>query len=339
MPERVITFGLELEFVEKSPVYAENCHGFAEREDTSVKKQDGTMGYELVTPPLTCKVTNNDGAKPRVTYDASVVKRLCDCARAVNDTCGLHVHVGRPTSPISRSHWSADQCHAWLVTGMALESKLYAACPASRQSSKHAKPIRDIYPPAKFTSSLVAHPAHPAMPNKYENPLRYCWLNLVETVRPSQNEMPFERQNHRGLAAALGTVEIRMMGNTRRFSYVDAWLRLCLTWGAVMAYTDPVRAISGITLGDWLSDEIEAVMAAKNSAVRSTATSRQSPIERINERINEQTHGLTAEQITRLRRLARRDNSMPADSMPADDHVDAMRMPRIWTSSNANSIL
>jgi len=154
----------------------------------------------------------------------------------------------------------------------------------------------------------------------------------VETVRPAHNEMPFERQNHRGLAAALGTVEIRMMGNTRRFTYVDAWLRLCLTWGAIIAYVDPVRAISCVTLGDWLSDEIEAVMAAKNSAVRSTTASRQSP-EIGNATVPEtgytlhleRMRGLTADQITRLRRLSQRryaNNGIRS----ADDHADASEL-------------
>jgi len=258
-----LTFGLELEYSRASETHDAlmRTHGFAPRRDASVRAEGGGTGFEAVTPILTATI-KDDGT---FTYDETIIQGLCNVSSAVNETCGLHVHVGRPKGTTKKSEWTAAQCRAWMLSGLAIEDSLYGACPASRKASTHARPIKEIYAPEDFGS---AHPALPAAPSKYSNPKRYCWLNLVETVRPGNEQVEFTEAVRRAQAEALGTVEIRMLGNTRRFDYIRAWVDMCLHWGVIIANTEPTAAIAGIAHSGWLANDIARVLKAKQSAVR-----------------------------------------------------------------------
>jgi len=73
---------------------------------------------------------------------------------------------------------------------------------------------------------------------KFDNIKRYCWMNLIETKRVGTDERP-----GRGSSHALGTIEVRSLGNTAKFEYVWAWTNLLLKLAAYVAYLPSSLAI------------------------------------------------------------------------------------------------
>lgn len=257
-----LSFGIELEYVEKSPDHDAIAlrHGFVSRHDASVQRADGSTGYEMVSPVMFADITAPSSPSipcPGVSFNEQPVTDMCLLATLVNKTCGLHVHVGNPTArDASKSKWTDAQVHAWLVTGQVMEEALYSVCPPSRRQNTHAKPIESVYVGASYFSG---NPANPTNPSKYHNHKRYCWLNIVETARIGTAEVAFDAASGRGTARALGTVEIRMLGNTRHAAFVNAWTRFCLQWGAVIATREPAMAISAIIHGGFLEPALQAL--------------------------------------------------------------------------------
>lgn len=252
-----MTFGLELEAVRLSaeaPALLSR-HNFATHFDRSIKGRNGEDlprsiaaggGAEIVTPPIFYEVHGaQDGRNLRVmleTDQAQKVKDLCACAAEVNRTCGLHIHLGRPRQGVSV--WGPEHTRTMLAIGLHLEDTLYALCPASRVQSAYCKPIRACYRPDELGSFYPMGTVHPV---KYRNPKRYCWLNVIETRRSNSP----------------GTIEIRMLGNVRRYEYVFAWVKLWCKIGAMVAWLPSSLSMLHCCYSGALADELAAVRQAK----------------------------------------------------------------------------
>lgn len=264
--EKSITLGAELELVKLSPestrLMAE--HRFVQHYDRTIRGRNGEElprtieaggGCELVTGVLTVPVRmtdNGDGYTADFGATHVVLRDLCACAEEVNGSCGLHLHLGRPAE--SGSVWKPSHVRTMLVIARFLEETLYDLCPSSRRDNQYCKPIAQDYSARDFASF---YPVGVVRPRKYDNPKRYCWLNLIETRRQGT-----ERSGAAG--PALGTIEIRMLGNVRRHRYVQAWAELWVKLAAYVAYLEPSLAISHCCYGGSLEAELSKVRDVKN---------------------------------------------------------------------------
>ena len=190
-----------------------------------------------------------------------IIEDLCACAETVSPTCGLHVHLGRPAKikegenpPFGvKSEWSPQHTRTWLSICAMLEEKLFKLVPESRKNSRHCRQITKIF---DDNAMSAFYPIGSTVARKYENPQRYCWLNLIETRR---------RGTSSGGASgpATGTVEVRMLGNTRRFTYIWHWVQLWVKIAALIAYVPPELAISHCVLSSTLKTDMEGLLAIK----------------------------------------------------------------------------
>lgn len=267
MPQH-ITLGFELEAVELAPTYSDICneHNFAFHHDASIHEVNGDQprnSGEIVSGVVVCEYNYNDLSVD--TTDARrVIEQLCACAARVNKTCGFHVHLGKPHGTSGsvrarRSKWAPQDAFTWLKVGLDLEAKLYDLCPESRKDCAHTKPILTCYQPRELISE---DPIGRVVARKYENAKRYCWLNLIETTRQGADSTP-----GRASSQSPGTVEIRMMGNTKRPDYILAWTRLCAAIAGLVAYSEsPTAAILKAQFG--LDEFFNAVKEAKSRVRR-----------------------------------------------------------------------
>ena len=273
MPQEYITIGLELECVapsERHEVIARDA-GFKLKRDASIML-DGTsapQGMEIITRPI--KVPVLVGSEPPAIIDnthlRAGIELLAGCAAQVNESCGLHVHLGRPIADDpATSRWLPAQVKTALTLGFMLEERLYSLCPNSRRLSRYCAKLSDHY---KVTDAYATCPIGRVYPRKMANPKRYAWLNLIETKRVGDPTLPEGRQE----AAATGTIEIRMLGNTKRASYISAWTDLWVRVAALVAYYPPHVAILACASGE-LEVELQAVLAAKEAGalLRAAAT-------------------------------------------------------------------
>lgn len=259
-----LTFGVELEAARLAPdapsIIA--ARGFDRHYDATIRGSNGEElprgplgGAELTTKPLPVRV-NMDQTGDRYTADfgetEAIVRDLCRCVAQVNVSCGLHVHFGRPVSAaeMSKSRWEPKHIRAWLAIGGFLEEKMFGLCPPSRRGNRYCKKISEEYPNESF---VKFYPVGEVRPRKYDNPKRYCWLNLIETRREGLAGMTGAS------GPALGTVEIRMLGNVRRHSYIWAWIRLWTRVAAYVAYVDPLTALMHCTLSNSIAYELNEV--------------------------------------------------------------------------------
>jgi len=93
---------------------------------------------------------------------------------------------------------------SWMVQlARAIEADAWQAVPESRRLNNYCRPWSALN---GAVQTMTYHPV------KYHNSaLRYQWVNVVEMFRPG----------------GIGTVEIRLLGNTRRFTYLLGWISAC----------------------------------------------------------------------------------------------------------------
>lgn len=245
-----LTFGVELECAAYSPnarLIAEH-NGFTPTHDGSINAIGREHG-EIITGVLTAKFDSNkvtvaDSAKEKI-------EALCKCADAVNASCGLHVHLGNGIP----SCWNASQIRTFMAVALFNENRFFNLVPDSRTNLRFCRRITELFTPDDFSSEM---PILSANNNKYNNPKRYCWINFVETVRHGESTDGASRPG-------LGTIEIRLLGNTRRFDYVWAWINLWLFIAGHISSTDSSRAIMGLTAGNVMKPYLDAVYRAKTA--------------------------------------------------------------------------
>jgi hypothetical protein len=284
-----ITFGIELECVRLTQQAASliQTHGFGRHYDGSIRGTNGEQlpttiemggGSEIVTPPYKVSVRmDNEGKHMRLDYGnaQNAIKAMCDCAAEINTSCGLHVHLGRP-GKLGKSEWKPESVRTMLAICTLLEEKLFKLVPPSRHNNRHCQPIKGLFTANDLQSF---YPTGAVVPRKNENPKRYCWLNLIETRRKGNDPRP-----HRMGSEATGTVEIRLLGNTRRFEYVWAWTQLWVKMAAYVCHLHPTFAFSHCVITDSIAAEMDAVLQAKNAVTNpdKTAEQREHPPEEIN---------------------------------------------------------
>jgi len=268
-----LTLGLELEIACLSPQAEEIIakRGFHKQHDGSIRRPDDMPSAEcgeIATGVLDVTVSMNRGI-PTIDYGKTmeVIDDLCRCAKLVNNSCGVHIHIGRPRSETDlKSKWSVDQLKTFIVIGKMMENTLYDLCPDSRKNDREVhsfcQNIHEIFNNSDLLNeNLIAGAIHD---NKYSNRQRRCWLNITEVFRDGQGSTI-------GSAASPKTVEIRMLGNTKRSAYIQAWTKLWLKIGAYVAYAPATTAILHCTdLGYGIRDEVEEVKSIKLARMTKT---------------------------------------------------------------------
>jgi len=272
MVNATLTFGVEIEALRLTDeaLTIMQRRGFRRHYDGSIRGRNGERlphtieeggGSEVITPILTVRVSADDEGK-HIVLDygdtAEIIKDMCDCIAEVNTSCGVHVHIGRPTErDPNKSVWKPEHVRSWLAVCTMREDKFYTLCPPSRRNNPHSMPIKSRFSDSDLTSF---YPVGEVLPRKDENPKRYCWLNLIETKRRGNDPLP-----HRMGSEATGTVEIRMLGNTRRFSYIWSWIQLWMKVAAYIAYFNPTFSFMHTVVTDSISTELENVNREKNN--------------------------------------------------------------------------
>jgi hypothetical protein len=242
--------------------------GFEKKFDRTIQllTADGTPtgepapnGGEIITKPLAVKMNVSNESGVNFIDDVTVrgvIDKLCACAEEANKTCGLHVHLGQPASASNpRSKWTDAQVRTFFLIGLHLEDRLYNLCPASRYASQHAVPLKQ-----RYTTSDVCKPniVGEVSSNKYSNQKRYAWLNLIETVREGTTNTPNMAQSR-----ALGTIEVRMLGNTSRAPYVWSWVRFWLKVAAYVSHFPTEQAFLKIVHGKELQEDLDYIKEIK----------------------------------------------------------------------------
>ncbi len=179
-----------------------------------------TLGWELeanrrasITP--TRSILERDGSvsgdgaeyKIREEYVTSpdiVIETLkelvSDSALRVDRSCGFHVHIGLYGN---RNQTQGRVWASWMVTlARSIENSAFESVPESRRNNNYCR---------RFGENSTAVQSVSYSASKYSNDGRYYWMNVVEMFRPG----------------GIKTVEIRLLGNTRRFSYLLAWISVC----------------------------------------------------------------------------------------------------------------
>lgn len=272
-----ITVGLELECVKLSPLAPalKAAHKFEHRLDHSIHADDGATlprqwpgaGTEIITPPLIADVSmGSDGRNLKL--DASgvtpVIEKLCASASHVNKSCGVHVHLGKPSkADVLKSSWEPERVRTMLIIGKILEPVLLSHVPISRRQNSQCSKISERYVPSDFAQF---YPTGPVDAVKYSNTKRYCWLNLIETVRQGTRTEPGY-----GSSRATGTIEIRLLGETANAEYIQAWTLMWLKIAAYVAYVPSAMAISHVCYSDLLVNDLHTLQAALVNYSKPTA--------------------------------------------------------------------
>ena len=118
----------------------------------------------------------------------------------VDRSCGYHVHVGLANNTPMGQAWAS-----WMVSlARALEPVAFDAVPASRRNNRFCRRWNGGNVSGSVQSVHYSE-------SKYSNDSRYYWMNVVEMFRPN----------------GIRTCEIRLLGNTRRFTYLLGWTSVC----------------------------------------------------------------------------------------------------------------
>lgn len=133
----------------------------------------------------------------------------------IDSSCGFHVHVGLGHRTHKLHAWAA-----WFVTlAREIEPFAFEAVPPSRRHNSYCKMWK------AFSTESVLTKRYDQ--SKGSNPARYNWINPVEIFRP------------RGIR----TIEVRLMGDSKRYSYLLAWISACrlMAFSAWALTSDPSR--------------------------------------------------------------------------------------------------
>ena len=279
MPEKQITVGMELEMVKAIPethIIARR-YGFGVRSDASIQNDAGESipatsfnAVELVTGIILASQDSLDGI-------SLVVDKLTKCADHVNSSCGFHIHLGNPSEELSewnpnrvngikggpKSVWTPTQVYTWLTAGVYFEQiGLFDTVPRSRRVNENAVSISSVYSPKDISSN---DPVGEVASRKYANKKRYCWLNLIETKRKKA-----DNENRVGYASSegLGTVEVRLLGETKDAGYIMEWTKLWFKVAFIIAHRPASKAIMEIVASKDISNSIKVLkyMAATHDA-------------------------------------------------------------------------
>jgi hypothetical protein len=122
----------------------------------------------------------------------------------VDRSCGFHVHVGIQNATVAQKKvWAS-----WMVVlAKELENDVFLAVPESRRTNRYC--MRWGQSPQ---TSVITRRYHAS---KYSNNDRYYWVNVVEMFRQG----------------GIKTTEVRLLGNTRRFTYLLGWTSAVLLMG------------------------------------------------------------------------------------------------------------
>lgn len=210
MPE--FTLGLEAETPQVSPQAKRiiKQEGFTLGSDGSIKGlapnpgevRSGIIPVKYVEP---FRIVNE-------TFVYHKIIQLCECMGDVNKTCGIHVHIGRKEGWVS-------QVPQWMSFALAVEARMFSMVPKSRGlQNEFCMSIKDVY-----SRDELSQMAGEGMLGEVIGPKRYlqkrrCWMNFVEIYRPG----------------GIRTVEIRLLGNTKRANYIMGWVRVWLRIAALM---------------------------------------------------------------------------------------------------------
>ena len=118
----------------------------------------------------------------------------------VDRSCGYHVHIGLQNQSATTEKLFAS----WMVAlARQIEEDAFNAVPESRRRNQYCRRFGTVDTRSVMARTYDAH--------KYGNDSRYYWVNVVEMFR----------------SGGINTVEIRLLGNVRRFSYLLAWTSVC----------------------------------------------------------------------------------------------------------------
>lgn len=125
---------------------------------------------------------------------------VSDPALRTDTSCGFHVHVGLGKKTRRGGRWAAS----FVSLARLVEHAAFQAVPESRRSNHFCRSWKNEQaPPSIIQKSYQG--------SKYNNPDRYYWINFVEMFRPN----------------GIRTVEVRLMGDTKRYPLLLAWMSMC----------------------------------------------------------------------------------------------------------------
>jgi hypothetical protein len=171
----------------------EATHGSRETPASVIRERDGSVagqGIEYkIAPEYVTRIPESLEALRTLTADNDL---------HVDRSCGFHVHIGLQgrVTPIQRQQWAGN----FVLLARSVEETAFSSVPESRRSNNYCR---------RWTGNNDAISTRRYSPEKYGNsPFRYQWVNIVEMFRPG----------------GIGTVEIRLLGSTKRYAYLLAWI-------------------------------------------------------------------------------------------------------------------
>lgn len=332
-----ITVGVEVECVRTFPAItqiAQNFH-FERHLDHSIRGDAGEVlprtwpgaGTEIVTRPIPVPVImNGDGNALNVNFTSlnEQIRAITQCMAHVNSSCGIHVHLGRPSrGNTNQSDWGPDRVRTMLVIGQILEERLMGVVHPSRRNNHHCEKIG-----VRYSKSDIGqfYPVGRVDPIKYNNTKRYCWLNLIETVRNGNRTEP----GHGG-SPSPGTIEIRLLGETMDYEYIKAWTNYWVKVAALVAYAPSSLAVSHCCFSSTLEPDFFALKVAyeADAKVRDSAP-------RIRVEPPEELRITSTPIVSRVRRVnsSARTSSRAPVQPPAPPHLVSGEQLEQWNQSS-----
>lgn len=133
---------------------------------------------------------------------------LANCQTSVDSSCGTHFHfsVNRADSDerLCQRVYRKFTNNLYFI-GSQFEEALFDLMPESRRNNEFCKKLSLEF--SAFTRGKTLRAKMGTIHgNKYDNRKRYCWINFVELWRRD----------------GIGTVEFRLLGETKRIEYIAA---------------------------------------------------------------------------------------------------------------------
>jgi len=171
----------------------EAIKGIEKVPDGVISKHDGSVGGEGMEYCLDPELVGDNSRAMNLLRQVVTNPKL-----RVDKSCGFHVHISvRGLSKEKEKSWAG-----WMTTLARLtEDEAFKAVPSSRNNNSMCLRLKST----KY-SIKNRHYSN----SKYDNSDRYFWLNVVEIFRPG----------------GIRTVENRLLGNTHRFIWLQAWTAL-----------------------------------------------------------------------------------------------------------------